>query len=36
MLKIPAGIDTSSRIPGINLPINTDLSPYFSNHFSAF
>ncbi len=35
ILKIPAGIETSSRIPGINLPSNTDLSPYFSNHLSA-
>jgi hypothetical protein len=31
ILKIPAGIDTNSRIPGISLPITTDLSPYFSN-----
>jgi hypothetical protein len=31
ILKIPAGIDTISRIPGITLPMIVDLSPYFSN-----
>ena len=36
ILKIPAGTETSSLIPGISLPIITDLSPYFSNHLSAF
>ena len=36
ILKIPAGIETSSLIPGISLPIITDLSPYFSNQLSAF
>jgi len=32
IFRIPAGIDTSSLIPGISLPKITDLSPYFSNH----